>query len=364
MIPVSQPALIGREEEYVTDCVRRVELSFGAYTERFETAFAEFCGVDHALTCSNGTAALHLALMALGVRPGDRVLVPALTYVATANAVRYCGAVPVFCDIDEKTWTISVSHVRHRIDRAQSHGHRVVGMIPVHLFGVPADMLALREIADAYGIWIVEDAAQAHGADINGRTVGSFGELGTFSFYGNKMLTCGEGGMVTTNNADYADRVKRFRGQGVDTSRGAYFHTIIGYNYRLTNVQSALGLAQLDGYAQQREARQRIFAAYKAVLSPKFQVQEGQGPNAAKWMFTVLVPEGVNRDRVIEQLRADGIETRPFFAPIPALPPYASAKVVPPVAAAVSARGICLPTFYELGADIPMICYALEGACL
>lgn len=343
MIQVSAPSLIGRECAYVLDCLWKNELSgTGSYVQRFEEAFALFCGSTYAISCCNGTAALHLAMLAFDVLPGEDVFIPALTYIATANAVRYCGGNPVCVDIDPDTWCMDPEDLRRKIKASQLSS----GIVPVHLYGVPANMAEIMAIASEHGLWVVEDAAEAHGAQIDGKRVGSIGAMGTFSFYGNKLLTSGEGGIVTTSNGDMAARLRLYRGQGVDPER-RFWHTVVGYNYRWTNVQAALALGQLERYDDHAAVREAIYTRYEAELSD-FHCQR-RTATSANWMFSLLVPEFADRDAVIQRMDAAGVETRPVFYPIPALPPYRG--VVPPVAEMVGRRGISLPTHGRLSDD-------------
>jgi perosamine synthetase len=332
---VSQPALIGREREYVLDCIERNELNWqGSYVKKFEKEFAKFCGVKHAISCSSGTAALHLALLALDVQEGWDVFLPSLTYIATANVVRYCRARPVFCDIDPKTWCIDPQDVERK--RADSYSI----ILPVHLYGVPADLDGLSQ----FDGFIIEDAAEAHGAFWKTKRVGSVGIIGAFSFYGNKILTCGEGGMVTTDNDDIDSLVRLFRGQGQTKQ---YYHTVIGYNYRMTNLQAAVGLAQLECYNEHAAARKRIFDVYNSYLSDKFITQccPYQGVSA-NWLYSILLPSRRYRDRTMQLLLEKNIETRPFFTPITDQPSYKQAT--PPVTADIASRGLNLPTYTGL----------------
>src|SRR5215510_13761649 len=208
-IPVAAPSLIGNETKYVLDCMTSGWISSaGKYLDLFEAAFADFCGVKHAIGCCNGTAALHLALVALGVGPGDEVILPTLTFVATANAVSYCGARPIFVDSESSTWNLDPAQVEAKINS------RTRGIIAVHLYGHPAEMDDLQRIAKRHGLFILEDAAEAHGALYKGRSAGSLGDVAAFSFYANKIIATGEGGMVVTNNDALAARVRLLRGQG------------------------------------------------------------------------------------------------------------------------------------------------------
>jgi perosamine synthetase len=346
-IPVAAPVLNGNEKAYVMDCLDSTWISSsGQYLDRFEAAFAEFCGVKHAVACSNGTTALHLALLALGVGPGDEVIVPTLTFVATANAVAYCGARPVFVDAEPDTWAIDPAAIEARVTA------RTKGIIAVHLFGHPADMDAIGVIARRRGLFLLEDAAQAHGAEHRGRRAGSLGDVATFSFFGNKIVTTGEGGMVTTDDDGLAGRMRLLRTHGMDPHR-RYWHPVIGFNYRMTNVAAAIGLAQLERVDWQLERRQEIAAWYRAALEHTGAVTL-QGERAwarhVWWMFSVLVNAADDRDLVMEALRRRGIETRPVVHPLHTLPPYRedTRGQAFPVAEAIASRGINLPTWAGL----------------
>ena len=347
-IPVAAPALDGNEKAYVLDCLESTWISStGKYLDRFEAAFAEFCGVRHAVACSNGTTALHLALVALGVGPGDEVIVPTLTFVATANTVTYCGARPVFVDIDAETWNIDPAAIEAKITS------RTKGIIAVHLFGHPADMDAIGAVARRHGLFVMEDAAQAHGAEIGGRRTGSLGDIATFSFFGNKIITTGEGGMVTTNDDTLAKRMRLLRTHGMDPDR-RYWHPVIGYNYRMTNVTAAIGVAQLERVQWQLDRRQELAAWYREGLGRTGVLTcqaEKDGARHVWWMFSVLVSEeAAARDGIMDTLRRRGIETRPFVHPLHTLPPYLEATRGErfPVAEAVARTGINLPTWAGL----------------
>ena len=263
-IPVAAPTLVGNERAYVMDCLETTWISStGKYIDRFERAFAEFCGVKHAVSCSNGTTALHLALLALGVGPGDEVLVPTLTFVATANAVAYCGARPVFVDSEPDTWNIDPAAGSRRESRSHTRG-----IVAVHLFGHPADMIAISAVARRHGLFVVEDAAQAHGAECEGRRTGSLGDVAAFSFFGNKIITTGEGGMVVTEDDDIARRMRQLRSQGIDPTR-RYWFPVIGYNYRMTNIAAAIGLGQLEKVDWHLNRRQEVVDWYREALADR-----------------------------------------------------------------------------------------------
>jgi perosamine synthetase len=340
MISISSPSLFGNEKKYVNDCLDRGELSWrGSYIARFEEEFARFCGVEYAVSCCNGTAALHLAMLALGIGVGDDVFLPALTYVATANAIRYVGANPVFCDVDRMTWTLEVQSVEEAID----HSRCPKAILPVHLYGVPCDMSRLDTLAEAYQLDVVEDAAEAHGSMVDTFRVGALGDIGVFSFFANKLLTTGEGGMLTTNNVELYHRARLFRGQGQTPGR-QFYHEVVGYNYRMTNLQAALGLAQLETFDQHATAHEMVSDIYRRELRGKdFEFQRALKTSSyTPWLFTVLLPEGVERAIVMKKMLKAGVETRPIFEPMTDLPIYSG--TTPSNCAEISRRGICLPT--------------------
>jgi perosamine synthetase len=320
VIPVAAPVLVGNEKAYVMDCLDSTWISSsGKYIDKFENAFAEFCGVKHAITCCNGTVALHLALMALGVQHGDEVIVPTLTFVATANAVTYCGARPVFVDSEPETWNMDPSLIEEKVTP------RTKGIIVVHLYGHPADMDPIISIARRRGLFIIEDAAEAHGAEYKGQRIGSLGDISTFSFYGNKIITTGEGGMVVTNDPALASKVRQLKGQGFVPEQ-RYWFPIIGFNYRMTNVASAIGLGQLEKAEWHIERRLEVARWYYEYLnntaSLTLPVQKEWARNVY-WMFSVLLDERVliSRDDLMAGLLKLGIETRPLFYPMHILPP-------------------------------------------
>lgn len=341
-IPIAAPDLSGNELAYVTDCVRSGWVSsLGRYVQDFEREYAAFCGVRHAIAVCNGTAALHLALATLDIEPGDEVIVPTLTFVATANAVHYTGARPVFADSETKTWNIDPAEVRRRVSA------RTRAIIPVHLYGHPANMDPLVDLATTSGVSLVEDAAEAHGARYRGRRVGSLGRINTFSFYGNKILTTGEGGMLTTDDDELAESARRLRDHGMSPER-RYWHPIVGYNYRMTNLQAALGLAQLERAEAFITRKRQIASRYASLLSslPGIVVApEAEWAESVFWMYSILVTEGfpLTRDEVIERLRQEHIESRPFFHPIHRMPPYSTSETFP-VAERLSRQGLNLPS--------------------
>jgi perosamine synthetase len=364
MIPISNPSLAGNELRYVTDCVTSGWVSsVGPYVTRFERAFADFCGTAHAVTCSNGTTALHLALLALGVQPGDEVIVPTLTYVATANAVVYCGATPVFVDAEPRTWNMDPAGIESLIT------DRTKGIIVVHLFGHPVDMDPILELARRRGLFVLEDAAEAHGAAYKGQRVGSLGDAATFSFFGNKIITTGEGGMVTTNDERLAAEVRRLKNHGMDPARKYWFETV-GFNYRLTNVASAIGLAQLERIDWHLDERRKIGGWYREALSGvpglSWQAEEAWARHVW-WLFTIVMDDSIPLDRfqLLARLAHDGIEGRQIIYPIHTLPPYQPPHGPRrlPVSERVVERGIHLPTWSGLTREqVDRVCDRVKAA--
>lgn len=353
MIPVAQPALIGHEREYVLDALAHGQLSAGPYVERFELTFAPLMGGVHGVACSNGTAALHLALLAAGIRPGDEVIVPDYTYVATANAVRYCGATPVLVDVNPHHWTVDAATVERAITP------RTRAIIGVDLYGHPANWADLRTLADGReGCVLIDDAAEAHGAELQvlggTRSPLHWADAATYSFYGNKLVTCGEGGMVVTNDLGLAERMRLYRGQGQSPGR-RYWHPVVGFNYRLTELQAAVALGQVEHLRWHLGQHRLVAAQYRGALtgSPVRLQQESDHVKSAWWVVAVELPTGVPRENIELRLRAQGIDTRPGFTPLHRLPMYqvADGDRDFPVASALGDRILILPTFAQLTMD-------------
>jgi perosamine synthetase len=357
-IPVAAPSLSGNEAKYVMDCIESTWISStGKYIEQFEDLFARFCGVKYAVTCSNGTTSLHLALLALGLEPGDEVIVPTLTFIASANAVVYCGGKPVFVDVDPDIWNLDPAQIEAKITP------KTRGIIAVHLAGHPADMDAIMKIAGKYGLWVLEDAAQAHGAEVNGRRVGSIGQISSFSMFGNKIVSTGEGGMITTNDETMMNKIRLLKNHGMDPQR-RYWHPVVGYNYRMTNIQAAIGVAQMERVDWQLARRKEVVSWYQEELKGwegiTWQQTKGWARHAW-WMFTAVLGQemDVDRDAVIAAMKERSIETRPVVYPMHQLPPYREAAKFGsfPVADRLSARGINLPTFADLTReDVAWVC--------
>lgn len=351
-LAVSEPIFLGNERKYVLDCIDRRWLTQGLYVGRLERAFEELLGRRFAIACSSGTSALHLAMLGLGVTEGDVVLVPALTYIATANAVSYCGASPVFVDVDRDTWCMDPDDLERKCKRLELSGaHRIRGAIPVHLFDSVADLEAITD-ALPHGAFVVEDAAQAIGAAYGSFAAGAFGDVATFSMYGSKTITAGEGGMVVTDNQVTAEMMRLMRGQGAERS-GHYEHIAIGYNYRMTDMGAAVALAQFECLDDHLERRRAVIEKYRDGLAaiPGLKLQQQGRPSeedtGGAWSMAVILPKGNNRDEVMRlMLESYGIETRPFFTPLHCTGAYAEHGKVSacPVSVQLANRGINLPT--------------------
>jgi perosamine synthetase len=343
--PISQPSIGAKEHEYVSDAVKSGWVSsIGKYIESFEGAFAAFCETRYALAVSSGTTALHLALASVGIGSGDEVIIPDLTFVATANAVAYTGATAVCVDIDERTLCIDIAAVERAITP------RTRAIIVVHLYGHAANMDALMTVARERGLYIVEDAAEAHGAEFHGRRVGSFGAFGVFSFYGNKLITTGEGGMLTTNDHDLYLKARMLRDHAMSPDK-RYWHTEVGFNYRMTNLQAALGVAQMERISEFLAKRRKIMQWYREAIGSEPNLRLNHEAPDTKNMYWMVCLEmagitEVERAHVMTGLREEGVDSRPYFYPISDMPMYQAADT--PIAHEVSRRGINLPTYTDL----------------
>jgi perosamine synthetase len=359
--PIAEPDIGKLEERYVLDALRSGWVSsLGKYVTEFETQFARYCECEESISTCNGTAALHLALASLGVGSGDEVIVPAMTFVASASAVTYTGARPVFADVDTETWCISAATISKALSA------RTKAIIVVHLFGHPADMDPILRLAADKGITVIEDAAEAHGARYKGHRVGGLGKIGIFSFYGNKVITTGEGGMLTTNDPQLAERARFLRDHAMSPER-RYVHPEIGYNYRLTNLQAALGVAQLERIDEFMARRRDIMRWYRESLAHRTDVTlnpEMPWAESANWMVSALFPASMSTDQIADRLRELGVDTRPFFRPMPMLPFFVRGEMEAadfPVSEDLARRGLSLPTAGRLRvSDVRSIANSVE----
>jgi perosamine synthetase len=357
-IPLYRPDLSGNERRYVLECIDSTWISsLGRFIEPFEQAIAQATGAKHAVAVCNGTVALHLALHCLGVSRGDEVIVPTFTYISSVNTIAQTGAAPVFADSRSSDWNIDVGEVERRITP------RTKAIMAVHLYGVPCDMTALQALAARYGLHIVEDCAEALGASIDGRHVGTFSDVGTFSFFGNKTVTTGEGGMAITNDDVLATKLRLVKGQGQSLTV-RYWHEVLGFNYRMTNIEAAIGLAQMERLPDILARKATIAQRYRDKLWQLAVVfQEVRSVvRSSNWLVSLLLPKGVNRDAVMAHMSALGIETRPVFRCAHTMPMYDRGERFA-VAENLAKRGMSLPSYPTLSeGDICRVTDALVAS--
>jgi perosamine synthetase len=365
-IPMAVPVLDGNEQRYVTEAIESGWISSqGRFVTDFEEGFARYCGASHGVAVTSGTTALHLAFASLGLASGDEVIVPAVTHIAVANMVALTGARPVLVDIDPETWTLDPKALEAKITA------RTKAVVVVHLYGHPVDMDPVIAIAERHGLTVIEDAAEAHGAEYRGERTGSLGHVACFSFYANKIITTGEGGMIVTSDKAIADKARKLRSQA-DEPGGTrrFWHSEMGYNYRMTNLQAAVGLAQLERLDEFIARHRRNAELYRDGLSGvsdlTLQAEKPWAKNVY-WMYSVLVDpdSGTNPGRVSGHLRGKGIDTRPFFVPIHRQGLYENQFPAEryPVAERVAESGLNLPSGNELTeADVARVIKAIKTA--
>jgi perosamine synthetase len=346
-VPVNAPLIGERERAYVRDCIDSGWISSeGPYVERFERAWASYCGVAHGVAVSSGTAALFAACDALGLGPGDEVIMPSFTIIACAQAIIATGAIPVLVDSDPATWCMDVAHVSARITP------RTRAIMAVHIYGHPVDVEPLRDLARRHRLAIIEDAAEAHGATYRGERAGSLGDIACFSFYANKIITTGEGGMVLTNDAALAERVRSYRNLAFRADR-RFYHTDLGFNHRMTALQAAVGLAQVEDAAARIARKRDIGARYNELLSNARMLElPAEMPWATNvyWMYGLVLDERIGFDAAefARRLAARGIDTRPFFLGMHEQPALLGRGLFAgeryPVAERIARRGLYLPS--------------------
>lgn len=356
MIPIYQPDLSGNEKKYLNECIDSTWISSrGKFIDLFEEEFCKFTHANYATTVSNGTVAIHLALEALEIGQNDEVIVPALTYIASVNPIAQVGAKPVFVDSLVSSWQIDPEDVKRKITP------KTKAIMVVHLYGQSADMDAIMDIANEYNLLVVEDSAEAFGSLYKGKHVGTFGDVGTFSFFGNKTITCGEGGMVTAKNVDVYERMKHLKNQGVSYEK-QYWHDVIAFNYRMTNMQASIGLAQIERAQEFISRKREIAALYKKYLSdtPVKVHAEQDDTLHSYWMTSILVPNANDRTSLQIFLKENGIETRPLFYPVHTMPMYKKGESFL-VAEDLGSRGLNLPSWPGLKDDkIAFICKKIK----
>jgi len=319
-IPILSPSLNGNELNYLNDCITTNWISSkGKYVSKFENIFEVLHPNYYALAVSNGTTALHLALVALGIKEGDEVIIPDSTFAATINAVLYCNATPVICEINNETWCIDENEIKSLITS------KTKAIIPVHLYGLPANMKEIMKIANNSNLFVLEDCAEAIGSKIDDKRVGTFGDCSTFSFYGNKTITTGEGGMVLFKNKKHFELGKLLRDHGMSNNK-RYWHEIVGFNYRMTNLQAAVGVAQMERFEEIINKKREIFNFYninllnlKGILKMPF---NSNNLYNSSWLYTLILDSSINRDKLINKLNQLGIELRPSFCSLSEMPPY------------------------------------------
>lgn len=365
MIPVNEPLLGSKEVKNLVECVKSGWISSkGKYIDLFEKEFAKFCGTRYGITVTSGTTALHLALLALNIKKDDEVIMPTFTMAATACAVIYTGAKPIFVDSEPRTGNMDVTKIEKFITS------KTKAIMPVHIYGHPVDMESLIKISKKYRLFIIEDAAEAHGAEYRGKKCGSFGDVGCFSFYANKIITTGEGGMLVTNNKKLAIRARRLKDLA-HSPKKRFLHTDLAYNYRMTNMQAAIGLAQLNRIEEFIKKKRYMAMIYnknlKGVKGLCLPIEENRVKNVY-WMYTVIIDKkfGINRDKLMRELFKKGIETRTFFMPMHRQPFIKKLGLIAPkkkfpVADDISKKGLYLPSGLALRKkDILCICAKIK----
>ncbi len=344
-ISLAQPQLSGNEYKYLMDAFLSTWISStGKYLSRFEEGFSAWCGVRYGVATSNGTTALHLALAALGIGAGDEVIVPDMTFAATINAVLYTGAKPVIVDLEEESWCMDPEAVEKAVTE------RTKALIPVHIYGQPCDMGRLCETAKKHGLYLIEDCAEAHGAMWKGKKAGSYGIISCFSFFGNKVVTTGEGGMCITDDKELYEKMRLLRDHGMSKEK-KYYHEVVGFNYRMTNLQAAIGTAQVERIDEILQWRTEVENMYRKAFSgtEKVRMQRDDLKDRKKiaWLVSILVAED-RRDTVLAHLKANGVDARAFFIPLSEMELYRDYAKDCRVSKRISRMGINLPTTWEM----------------
>jgi len=364
MIPVCEPFLGENETKYVTDCLKTNWISSrGNYIEEFEREFANYCGCKYGVSTTSGTTALHLALASLGIGSEDEVIVPTFTMISTAFAVVYTSAKPVLVDAELDTWNMDAARIEEKIT-----GNTKV-ILPVHIYGHPCDMDPVMEIAKKYNLYVVEDAAEAHGAEYKGRKVGGIGHVNCFSFYANKIITTGEGGIVVTNDKRIAEKARSLKDLAHSKEK-RFLHTDVAFNYRMTNLQAAIGLAQfekIDEFVGKRRAHAYLYNSLLKDIEGIGLPPEKKWAKNVYWMYSIVIQDefGISRDELMEKLKEKGIETRTFFIPVHQQPVFTDMNLFAgesyPVAEELSQKGLYLPSSSGLTTEqIEYICRTIK----
>lgn len=359
-IPVAEPLFQGNELKYLADCISTGWISsVGKYVKQFEEGFAAYIGCKYGVAVHTGTAALHLALAALGIGHGDEVIIPTLTFAATANAVLYTGAKPILVDVEEDTWNIDPQVIEDQVSE------NTKAIIPVHLYGHPCDLDKVLDIAQNHNLAVIEDAAEAHGAEYKGKKVGGAGTVGCFSFFGNKIITTGEGGVCLCNDAVVAEKIAKLRDHGM-TKDKKYWHDEVGFNYRMTNLQAAVGVAQLeriDWFLARKRKNAELYNHYLSDVVGLILPTEKEWAKSVFWMYSILLRKDyyqISRDNLIASLKKEGIESRPVFYPLHKMPPYKQNGSFTN-AELISSSGLSLPSSVTLqDEDIQYVCETIR----
>lgn len=356
-IPVYTPDLSGNEKKYVLDALESGWISsIGAYVDKFEKSLAEETGFRNVIAVCNGTVALHLAIHCLDIGPGDEVIVPTFTYIASVNTIAQTGAKPVFVDVQASDWLMDPEQIERKITS------KTKAIMPVHLYSGLCDD-RVNELARQHGLSIIEDCAEALGSNRSGRHAGIGADVATFSFFGNKTVTTGEGGAVASNNDALAARMRKVKGQGQSLTR-RYWHDELGFNYRMTNIAAAVGVAQMERFSQIVERKQHIASLYRSHLNGfPFDFQKPSGDvTSNEWLVSLLLPDGSDRDLIMAEMAANGVDTRPVFYCAHHMPMYFSEERFP-IAENIASRGISLPSYPGLtDDDIERVCDVLKSA--
>jgi perosamine synthetase len=368
MIPVNEPLIGQREIEYVNECLRTGWISSsGHFIEDFEEKWAAYCGMKYGIAVSNGTTALQVAVACAGLKPGDEVIMPTFTIISCAQAVIYNGGVPVLVDCEPRTWCMDVSQVEAKITP------KTKAIMPVHIYGHPVDMDPILELGRKYDLVVIEDAAEAHGAEYKGRKCGGLGDISCFSFYANKIITTGEGGMVLSNKQEYAKKARSLRNLCFHAER-RFYHTELGHNFRLTNLQAAVGLAQMERIDELVARKRWMGQAYTGRLKdiPELQLPtEEPWARSVYWMYGVVLDESSHIDAVefARRLQALGIQTRPFFLGMHEQPIFKNQGLFKderyPVAERIARQGLYLPSGLALSeSQVDKVCEAVRKVIL
>ncbi|MDI3545097.1 MAG: perosamine synthetase [Clostridia bacterium] len=347
MIPVSEPLLNGNEKKYLIECIETGWISSeGPFVKKFEEMFANYLGVKHAIAVCNGTAALEVAMFAIDLKPGDEVIMPTFTIISCAFAILRHGGLPVLVDVEPDTWCMNVEQVKDKITL------KTKAIMAVHMYGHPVDMDPIMKLAEKYGLYVIEDAAQVHGAEYKGKKCGSIGHVNCFSFYANKIITTGEGGMVVTNDDRLAERARLYRNLCFKEGR-RFYHEELGANYRMTNLQAAVGVAQMERIEEFVEIKRKNAMLYNKLLADIEGLQlpvEKEWAKNVYWMYGVVLDEktGLNAEEFANKLKEKGVATRPFFLGMHEQPVFQKMGLFKgehyPVAERIARQGLYLPS--------------------